>query len=766
MRHLLANYKPHIGALIILIVFLFGQAYCELALPQYTQNIIDVGIQNKGIEHISPKVIRADEYEDARIFMDYEASYYWTRAYEREGDKYVLKVRDEDRLDRIDEKILKPIVLTYQVGHMPIDAFRETAGSLAASFMLPADAIDDMSVAEIGEAFGVKLKSFEAEDESGKLQTYVDMRPLMKKIIEAGGMGGSALDESAGRVDELLASVGDSTLKSMGYAYAYECEAAAGVDVDANQKAYLWQSCFQMLIVAAGMMITGIIVSYIASKTGAKIGRELRTRVYKRVISYSNAELNRFQTSSLITRATNDIQQVQMVSTIMMRMVFFAPIIGLWGVVKVYQTRANMEWVIVAGIMAILIVVMILMVVALPKFKKMQKLVDNLNGVSREILTGLSVIRAFGREETEERRFDDANKELMKTMLFTNRVMTFMQPVMMLIMYSLTVLITWVASRRIDSGDLQVGAMTAFITYAMMIIFSFLVLTFVSIMLPRAGVAADRIHEVISTESTILNAEDAKVIEFPRGLVEFNNVDFKYPEAEAPVLKDISFVAEPGKTTAIIGSTGSGKSTLVSLILRFFDVTGGSVKVDGIDVRDIDLRLLRGEIGYVPQKGVLFSGTIGENIRFGAEDISDEELKSIAQISQAYDFIEEKECGFDSFVARGGNNVSGGQKQRLSIARALAKKPNILIFDDSFSALDMKTDAELRKALAVSASDATKIIVTQRVGTIMNAEQIIVLENGEIVGNGTHSDLMASCAVYRQIAESQLSVSEEEVGHA
>ena len=478
------------------------------------------------------------------------------------------------------------------------------------------------------------------------------------------------------------------------------------------------------------------------------------------MVRFSNAEMDRFSTASLITRSTNDIQQIQMVSAVMIRMVAYAPILGIGGVLKIIQTGAGMGWIIILAILVILGYVMVLMAVTMPRFKLMQKLVDKINLVSREILTGLSVIRAFGRETEEEKRFDDANKDLTKTMLFTNRVMTFMMPGMMLIMNLLTVGIVWVGAHKIDAGSMQVGSMTAFITYAMMIVMAFLMLTAMSIMLPRAAVAAERIDEVINTESSIEDAETPEELKEHKGVIRFSHVSFRYPGAEADVLEDIDFTAEPGKTTAIIGSTGCGKSTLVNLIPRLYDVTDGSVTLDGQDIRNIRMEDLREEIGFVPQKGVLFSGTIASNLRFGKRDATDEEIKEAAAIAQATDFIEEKQEKYDSDIAQGGSNVSGGQKQRLAIARAIAKQPKIYVFDDSFSALDLKTDAALRKALASKVKDSTVIIVAQRISTILHAEQILVLDDGRIVGKGTHEELLKNCETYRQIARSQLSAKE------
>ena len=470
--------------------------------------------------------------------------------------------------------------------------------------------------------------------------------------------------------------------------------------------------------------------------------------------------MDRFSTASLITRSTNDIQQIQMVTAVMLRMILYAPIIGIGGIVKVFETGAKMEWIIALAVVLITGFVLLLVGITMPKFKAMQKLVDALNLVSREILTGLSVIRAFGREETEEKRFDRANTDLTRTQLFTNRVMTFMMPGMMMIMYGIIVLIVWVSAHHIDDGSLQVGAMTAFITYAMQIVMAFLMLTMMSIMLPRAGVAADRIDEVLTTKSSVEESGEPKRSKPHRGVLEFSHVDFRYPGANENALTDINFTAKPGKVTAIIGSTGCGKSTLVNLIPRFYDVTAGRITLDGEDVRDMSLNELRETIGFVPQKGVLFSGTIASNLRFGNQNATDEEIREAAAIAQADAFIEEKRDGYESAIAQGGSNVSGGQKQRLAIARAIVKKPGLFVFDDSFSALDMKTDAALRRALEEKVRDSAVIIVAQRISTILHADEILVLDEGRIVGKGTHAQLLAGCEVYGQIARSQLSEKE------
>ena len=562
------------------------------------------------------------------------------------------------------------------------------------------------------------------------------------------------------KIEEQMSEMPDTILDQASVSFCRSAYKDLGMDMDQTQIHYLLKTGGQMAALALLGMAASIMVAFLASRVGASAGRDLRSGVFNKVVGFSNNEFNHFSTASLITRSTNDIQQIQMVSAVMIRMVAYAPILGIGGVLKIIQTGAGMGWIIILAILVILGYVMVLMSVTMPRFKLMQKLVDKINLVSREILTGLSVIRAFGRETEEEKRFDAANKDLTKTMLFTNRVMTFMMPGMMLIMNLLTVGIVWVGAHKIDAGSMQVGSMTAFITYAMMIVMAFLMLTAMSIMLPRAAVAAERIDEVIRTESSIEDAKNPEELREHKGVIRFSHVSFRYPGAEADVLEDIDFTAEPGKTTAIIGSTGCGKSTLVNLIPRLYDVTGGSVTLDGQDIRNIRMEDLREEIGFVPQKGVLFSGTIASNLRFGKRDATDEQIKEAAAIAQAADFIEEKQEKYDSDIAQGGSNVSGGQKQRLAIARAIAKQPKIYVFDDSFSALDLKTDAALRKALASKVKDSTVIIVAQRISTILHAEQILVLDDGKIVGKGTHEELLKNCETYQQIARSQLSAKE------
>lgn len=607
---------------------------------------------------------------------------------------------------------------------------------------------------------GVYVRSVEEEQALEELDQTLLMPILLRSYVKNGQAQEDMPRLSQEEMEQMSASVGDNTLLSMGIAYAKACEAEAGVDVDKRQMDYLWSEGGKMFLMAMLMLLASVGIGYLASKVGAGIGQGLRSSIFQKVVSFSNSEMDRFSTASLITRSTNDIQQIQMVTAILLRMILYAPIIGIGGIYKVAQTGAGMGWIIALAVIVIVGFVLLLVSVAMPKFKMMQKLVDGLNLVSREILTGLSVIRAFGREKREEERFDAANRSLMKTQLFTNRVMNLMMPGMMFVMYGVTLLIVWVSAHRIDAGTLQVGAMTAFITYAMQIVMSFLMLTMMSIMLPRAGVAAERIDEVLTTEVSIEEPKQSRTLTKHQGIVSFSHVYFRYREAKEDVLEDIDFTARPGEVTAIIGSTGCGKSTLVNLLPRFYDVTGGSITIDGEDIRTLSLKELRNEIGFVPQKGVLFSGTIASNLRFGNSDADDTLIREAAEIAQASDFIEEKNEGYESAIAQGGSNVSGGQKQRLAIARAIAKQPRIFIFDDSFSALDMKTDAKLRKALEQKVKDSTVIIVAQRISTILNADQILVLDDGKIAGRGTHEELLAGCEVYRQIAKSQLSAKE------
>lgn len=761
MSRIFKNMLPYWKAVIIIIALLFVQAWCDLSLPAYTSDIIDVGIQNNGVEHVVPEKMTADEFDTAQFIMTDKETNTWKDIYEKKDDLYELKDLSNKELNDIDEELTLPLIMNYQMRAMEVDTFKET---IAKQMGKDVSAFADMSVEDIGAMMHVDLKSFKQEkedDDGNKVKVdCVDVRPIFANMLASGAMDKDQILSMRDTMEDTIDTMGSSLVKSMGIAYAVAADKDAGVNVDKIQKSYLLSAGLKMVGMALLMGLVTVLVGFFASRIGAGIGMNLRDGVFKRVVGFSNAEMDRFSTASLITRSTNDIQQIQMVSVMLLRMVAYAPILGIGGVLKVMQTGAGMGWIIVLAILVILGYVMVLMSVTMPKFKLMQKLVDNINLVSREILTGLSVIRAFGREKKEEERFDGANKELTKTMLFTNRVMTFMMPGMMMIMNVLTVGIVWVGAHKIDAGTMQVGAMTAFITYAMMIVMSFLMLTMMSIMLPRAAVAAERIDEVIHTESSIQDPKAPEELTVHDGVVRFEHVNFRYPGAEEDVLHDIDFVAEQGKTTAIIGSTGCGKSTLVNLIPRLYDVTGGQITLDGKDIRNITMADLREEIGFVPQKGVLFSGTIASNLRFGKDDASDEQIKKAAEIAQATEFIEAKDDKYDSSIAQGGSNVSGGQKQRLAIARAIAKDPKIFIFDDSFSALDLKTDAALRKALAENVKDSTVIIVAQRISTILHAEQILVLDDGRIVGKGTHEELLKNCSVYQEIAKSQLSASE------
>ena len=761
MSKIAKNMLPYWKSVIIILALLVVQAMCDLALPSYTSDIIDVGIQNSGVEHVVPEKITEEELQTAQFIMTDDEADVWKNLYKEKDGYYELKDLSEDKLNQADEELTVPLIMNYQMSAMEVDTFKK---SIVAQMGMDEAQLADMSVEQIGQMMHVELESFmqEKEDDDGNTKTVecVDVRSVFSMMLQSGTMTKNQLLSMRDDMEDTIDAMGSSLVKSMGVAYAVSADKAAGVDIDQVQKDYLWMSGLKMVGMALLMGVVTVLVGFFASRVGAGIGRDLRDKVFKRVVRFSNAEMDRFSTASLITRSTNDIQQIQMVSTMLLRIVAYAPILGIGGVLKVIKTGAGMGWVIALAIIVILGYVMVLVSAAMPKFKLMQKLVDNINLVSREILTGLSVIRAFGREKKEEERFDDANRSLTKTTLFTNRIMTFMMPGMMLIMNVLTISIVWVGAHRIDSGDMQVGAMTAFITYAMMIVMSFLMLTMLSIMLPRAAVAAERIDEVIVTESSIHDADQTEAVTERNGVIRFDHVNFRYPGAEEDVLHDIDFIAEPGKTTAIIGSTGCGKSTLVNLIPRLYDVTGGKITLDGKDIRNIKMSDLREEIGFVPQKGVLFSGTIASNLRFGKEEATDEEIAKAAKIAQATEFIETKDDRYDSAIAQGGSNVSGGQKQRLAIARAIAKDPKIFVFDDSFSALDLKTDAVLRKALGENVKDSTVIIVAQRISTILHAEQILVLDDGEVVGKGTHEELLKTCEVYQQIAKSQLSARE------
>lgn len=760
MGKLFRNIKPYWKSVIIIIVLLVVQAFCDLSIPQYTSNIIDVGIQNQGVEFMIPEAITEGEFEISKIIMNDDEKNQWESIFDKDGSIYRCNVKDKDELESLEQTFSVSLLLNYQLSMMEAEELRNMLVSQSP------ENLGSLSLEEIGNSMGIEFNIFEREqeDDSGEKTTVkcVDARPVFQSMQKQGTFTEETREEMRSNIQPMLDTMGDSLVSSMGIAYAIQCDAQAGLDMDDIQMDYLLLAGLKMLGMTLIMVVAAISVGYIASKVGAGVGRDLRKNTFSRVVQFSDAEMNRFSTASLITRSTNDIQQIQMVIAIFLRMLLYAPVLGIGGVIKVINTGAGMGWVIVLAVLLLLGIVGILMAIAMPKFKKMQQLIDKLNLVSREILTGLPVIRAFSRENTEEERFDKANKILTKTTLFTNRVMTFMMPTMMLLMNGLSILIVWVASHKIDGGNLQVGSMTAFITYAMMIVMSFLMLTMMSIMIPRASVAAGRIDEVLKTVPSIKESDNVKNLNNIKGEICFSNVSFRYPSAEEDALQNLNFTAKTGQITAIVGGTGSGKSTLVNLIPRLYDITKGQITLDGEDIKNISLKSLRDVIGFVPQKGVLFSGTISSNLRFGNAGATDAEIQEAASIAQATDFIEEKADRYESPIAQGGTNVSGGQKQRLTIARAIAKNPKIFIFDDSFSALDLKTDSALRKALAEKTKDSTVLIVAQRLSTILNADQILVLDEGKIVGKGKHEELLRNCEVYQQIAKSQLSEKELE----
>ena len=742
MKNIFRNLKKYWYFVLMILMLLFVQAYCDLSLPDYTSNLIDVGIANSGIEHAVPEYLTESGFYEVGIFLTDEEKKDWESAYVYdEGKGYYILASAEDERERLDEKFARIIAIVYMMTSQQ-DSALEGVDMTSVNFSNM-----DMSAVDPTQMSPEQLEQLQKIQ-----QTLADMGIDMTSD--------TLMLDIRGVFEERLKSLGDSIIASMAKQFTRKQYELCGISMEQLQTDYLWSTGTKMMGMALIMAVCAILIGFLASRTAAGVGRDLRGRVFRKVIGFSNAELDRFSTASLITRSTNDVQQIQFVTVMLLRMVLYAPILAIGGIINIRQYHSGMSWIIVLAIAAVMCLIAVLLIVAMPKFKIMQILVDNVNLVAREILTGIPVIRAFSREKKEEERFDDANGELTRVMLFTNRLMSVMMPTLMLMMNGVSALIIWVASKKIDSGVLEVGAMTAFITYSMLIIMGFLMLTMVSIMLPRAGVAADRIQEILDTEMTIVDKDDAVLAAPDDATVCFDHVSFKYSDSGENVLSDIHFTAKPGHTTAIIGSTGCGKSTLVKLIPRFFDVTEGSISIGGADVRDYSIETLRAQIGYVPQKAVLFSGDIKSNIAYGAPNASEQDIREAALIAQASDFIEEKADGYDSAISQGGTNVSGGQKQRLSIARAIARHPKIYIFDDSFSALDFKTDTALRKALSKKTKDATVIIVAQRVSTILNADQIIVLEDGKMIGRGTHRELVENCEEYKLIAQSQLSEAE------
>ncbi|MDC7289524.1 ABC transporter ATP-binding protein/permease [Blautia schinkii] len=718
MLKLMKYLKKSAGYIVLIVGLLFLQAYCDLSLPDYTSKIVNIGIQQRGFEDGVPEKVRMSTMKALELFMDEDAGEKVEDSYKEDGELYILNddITKETRQE-LNSILCKPMLM---LGGMTSD-------------------------------------SKESKAMRKKMGIPEDADPI--KMLQQ--MPPEALSQMKEKMDEELGGMSESMLTQSAVAFVRAEYQAIGEDVDAIQMNYIKTSGIRMLLMALLIMLAAVSVTFLSARVAATLGHDLRDGVYRKVISFSGKEYNKFSTASLITRCTNDVQQVQQVMTMMFRIVLYAPIIGIGGVIKVLQTDSSLTWILAVAVAMILLLVFVLFKVAMPKVTIVQSLIDKLNLVSREILTGIPVIRAFSREKHEEERFEEANAKLTKTNLFVNRCMMLMMPTMMIIMNGVSVLIVYFGAHAVDNGTMQVGNIMAIIQYAMQIIMAFLMITAMSIMLPRANVSAHRINEVLKTESSIIDPEQpVKPSQDEMGTVEFDHVTFAYPDADGNVLTDISFKAHRGETVAVIGSTGSGKSTLVNLIPRLFDVTKGSVRVDGVDVRDMTQKDLRDRLGYVPQKGILFSGTIDSNIRYGKTDISEAEVKEAAQVAQATEFIEQKSAAYNAPISQGGTNVSGGQKQRLSIARAVAKKPEIFIFDDSFSALDFKTDSNLRKALKEYTKEATTLIVAQRISTILHADQIIVLDDGQMAGIGTHRQLMKDCEVYRQIAMSQLSEEE------
>lgn len=729
--------KPFFMSIVAVILLLTLQAVCDLSLPDYTSKIVNVGIQQGGIENAIPKSIRESQLNNLTLFMN-------------DADKKIVldnyELLSKENLDKneYDKYINKYPILKDESVYELKDIKDE-------------DTIDSLNTIMSKSIMSISALEMAIKNESiPNVPKDMDVDTLINSIPK------EQFSNLKTQMDEKIAEIDENMYTQASIYFIKDEYNKIGIDTDKMQTNYVFSSGAKMLSIALLSMVATVAVGFIAAKIAAGMGRNLRGQVFEKVVGFSNAEFDKFSTASLITRSTNDIQQIQTVTVMLIRMVFYAPILAIGGVIKVLNTDTSMAWIIGVAVLAIISVVLVLFGLAVPRFKKVQKLVDKLNLVTREMLTGMLVIRAFSNQKTEEKRFDETNTELRKTNTFVNRIMTMMMPLMMLIMNLITILIVWVAANKINAAEIQVGDMMAFIQYTMQIIMAFLMISMLSVILPRASVSAQRIDEVLTTEFSIKDPDASKETK-NKGNIEFKNVSFKYPNAEDNVLSNINFVAEPGKTTAIIGSTGSGKSTLINLIPRFYDITGGEILLDGVDIRDIKQGELRKKIGYVPQKGILFSGTIESNIKYGAENATKEEVEKACKIAQATEFISKKEEGFESHIAQGGSNVSGGQKQRLSIARAIAKKPQVYIFDDSFSALDLKTDAILRKELKSETKESTVIIVAQRISTIINAEQIIVLDEGKMVGIGTHDELLENCEVYKQIAASQLT--KEELTH-
>lgn len=719
MLKILKNLKKTWISVIFIVLLLCLQASTDLALPEYTSKIVNVGIQQGGIENTSPEVMKESTMSTLLMFSN--------------NNETISNSYEMISKDTLSEKEYEKYVKKY-----------------------PALENENLYV--------IKKLNSEEQENLDNVMSKLMLIVYNQKMASQMQAGNEENNQISNMSKEQLEQMPESIIQQAATQVIKMEYQEIGVDMEGLQNRYILLTGLQMLGIALVSMVSAVTIMLLSSRVAARLAATLREKIYKKVLSFSSKEFREFSTASLITRSTNDIQQIQSLMTMLFRVVVYAPIMGIGGFIKVFSTsNGSMTWVIGGAILAILLIVLTLFIVAMPKFKKLQDLVDKLNLVSREILTGLPVIRAFHKEKDEETRFDNANKDLMKTNVFVNKAMSLMMPTLMLVMNGISLLIIWVGGHDIENGVMQVGDMMAFIQYTMQIVMSFLMISMIAIMIPRAQVSAKRINEVLETEPDIKDpTEPKKLDKNKKGIIEFKNVSFKYPDADEELLKDINFTAEPGKTTAIIGCTGSGKSTIVNLIPRFYDVTAGELLIDGVNVKEVTQKDLRDVIGFVPQKGVLFSGTIESNIKYSDENMSDEQMKIAAEIAQMAEFIESKEDKYHSEIAQGGNNVSGGQKQRLSIARAIAKDPEIFVFDDSFSALDYKTDAKLREALKEKTENKTVIIVAQRINTILNADQIIVLEEGKIVGKGTHEELMENCETYRQIALSQLSKEELE----
>ena len=762
MKNLFKYAASYWKAMIAIVLILVVQAYCDLSLPAYTSDIVNVGIQQGGIEDEVPRQIATEEMEKLLLFVSEDDQQTVMDAYTEDNtsykkEAYILKdsvAEEENTMENLKDILQIPMMMTSGIESgsdttkQMEDKLKEQMSQGMAQSM-PQGA--DRTMPE-----GMPQGESQAESQAVSLDD-MSMFDLLKMLPA------EQRATMVEKIEEQMSEMPDTILDQAAVSFCRSAYKDLGMDMDQTQIHYLLKTGGQMAALALLGMAASIMVAFLASRVGASAGRDLRSGVFHKVVGFSNNEFNHFSTASLITRSTNDIQQIQMLIVMLLRMVLYAPILAIGGVLQVMKTNVSMSWIIGLAVIIIAFVVLLLFLVVMPKFKVLQNLVDKLNLVTREILTGLPVIRAFSTEKHEEERFDDANRTLTKTNLFVNRAMTFMMPVMMFVMNGVSVLIVWTGAHGISDGQMQVGDMMAFIQYTMQIIMGFLMLCMISIMLPRAAVAADRVEEVLKSKTMIHDPKQEK--HFPedgKGVLTFDHVSFRYPGADEDVLEDITFTAKPGETTAIIGSTGSGKSTLVNLIPRFYDVTSGDITLDGVDIREVKQHELREKLGYVPQKGVLFSGDIASNIMFGNSHGSDDEMIEAAEIAQATEFIDTKPEKYKSPISQGGSNVSGGQKQRLSIARAIAKHPQVFIFDDSFSALDYKTDVTLRRALAEKTSGSTVLIVAQRISTILHAEQIIVLDEGKVAGKGTHAELLKNCPVYREIAESQLSRKELE----